>query len=88
MPIKVLALHHHAVAAGQTPTEVSAVREFYAAVLGLDADAGRPDFPGIPGAWLDVGNTRSFTSSAARPALRMTRSTHVLRTWRLPFRTS
>lgn len=55
MPIKVLALHHHAVAAGQTPTEVSAVREFYAAVLGLDADAGRPDFPGIPGAWLDVG---------------------------------
>ena len=30
-------------------------QDFYADVLGLHCDAGRPTIPGIPGAWVNVG---------------------------------
>lgn len=55
MPIKVLALHHQAFHLGATE-DASAVRDFYVEVLGLAPDAQRPDFPGVPGSWLDVGD--------------------------------
>lgn len=54
MPIRIVELHHHAVPAGRTAEELSATREFYADLLGLENDAGRPDF-GIEGNWYWVG---------------------------------
>src|SRR5919109_812396 len=56
MPIKVLELHHHGIRIGKTPEEVEKARRFYAGVLGLPVDAGRPDIPGIPGFWVYVGD--------------------------------
>ncbi len=55
MPIRVLGLHHHAVRVGTAPDVLDAARRFYTDVLGLDADSGRPDIPGLPGFWLYVG---------------------------------
>jgi catechol 2,3-dioxygenase-like lactoylglutathione lyase family enzyme len=54
MAIRVLAMHHHAVAAGATPEELTASRSFYGGLLGLENDAGRPEF-GIDGNWYFVG---------------------------------
>jgi len=56
MPIKVLELHHHGIRIGKTEEEVEQARAFYTDVLGLQADSGRPNIPGIPGFWLDVGD--------------------------------
>jgi catechol 2,3-dioxygenase-like lactoylglutathione lyase family enzyme len=56
MPIKVLELHHHGIRIGKSDADVGKARDFYTDVLGLEADAGRPNIPGIPGFWLDVGN--------------------------------
>ena len=54
MSIRVLEIHHHAVRIDSEPPKVEAVREFYADVLGLDADPGRPTIPGVPGFWINV----------------------------------
>ena len=56
MPIKVLELHHHGIRIGTSAEDVSRARVFYTDVLGLQADAGRPNITGIPGFWLDVGD--------------------------------
>jgi catechol 2,3-dioxygenase-like lactoylglutathione lyase family enzyme len=58
MPIKVLELHHHGIRIGKSDEDVGKARDFYIDVLGLEADAGRPNIPGVPGFWLDVGNER------------------------------
>jgi len=55
MPIRILEIHHHAVRIGSTPSELEAARGFYQGVLGLAADPRRPDFRGLPGAWMNVG---------------------------------
>ena len=57
MAIKVLAIHHHAVRIdhGNHPLEV--FRDFYTRVIGLEQDTGRPNIPGIPGLWMNVGET-------------------------------
>lgn len=54
MSIRVLALHHQAFHVGAAVDEAT-VRDFYVRVLGLSPDVERPDFPGLPGSWLDVG---------------------------------
>lgn len=54
MPIKVVDLHHHAVAAGSTPEKLAATRSFYSDLLGLRDDDGRPEF-GISGNWYYTG---------------------------------
>lgn len=56
MAIKVLELHHHGIRIGTTEDEVEQARHFYTDVLGIPADAGRPDIRGIPGFWLDIGS--------------------------------
>jgi catechol 2,3-dioxygenase-like lactoylglutathione lyase family enzyme len=56
MPIKVLELHHHGIRIGKSDEDVAKARDFYTGVLGLQADRGRPDIPGIPGFWMDVGS--------------------------------
>lgn len=53
MAIKVLGLHHCGVRVA--PAATQAVARFYSEVLGLPADPGRPDVPGVPGYWLDAG---------------------------------
>jgi class 3 adenylate cyclase len=53
LAIKVVGLHHCGVRVAPEATE--AVARFYADVLGLPADPGRPDVPGVPGRWLDAG---------------------------------
>ena len=59
MPIKVLELHHHGIRIGKTDEEVAQARQFYTDVLGLQADSGRPNIPGIPGFWMYVGNEQN-----------------------------
>ena len=54
MGIRVLAIHHQAVAGGSTSAELEASRNFYSNLLGLDDDPGRPDF-GVEGNWYFVG---------------------------------
>ena len=56
MPIKVLELHHHGIRIGTSDDAVEQARQFYGDVLGLEADSGRPNIPGIPGFWVYVGN--------------------------------
>ena len=53
MAIKVVELHHTGVRIDAA--KQSAVEHFYASVLGLGRDEGRPTIPGIPGAWINVG---------------------------------
>jgi hypothetical protein len=55
MAIKVLELHHQGVRVGGSQDEADRAAGFYRDVLGLGADPGRPDIPGIPGYWVDVG---------------------------------
>src|SRR5262245_9792363 len=52
MAVKVLELHHHGVC--MHPSMAERMKGFYENVLGLKADAGRPDIPGIPGYWMDL----------------------------------
>jgi catechol 2,3-dioxygenase-like lactoylglutathione lyase family enzyme len=56
MPIKILEIHHHAVRIGADAQSCDAVHDFYTNVLGLSHDESRPDFPGVPGWWINVGN--------------------------------
>ena len=58
MPIKVLELHHHGIRIGTSVEAVEKARQFYTDVLGLEADAGRPQIRGIPGFWLFVGDAQ------------------------------
>jgi hypothetical protein len=55
MAIKVLELHHQGVRVGGSKEEADQAAGFYRDVLGLGADPGRPNIPGIPGYWIDVG---------------------------------
>jgi catechol 2,3-dioxygenase-like lactoylglutathione lyase family enzyme len=54
MAIKVLELHHHGIRV--RPDKADECKTFYEDVLGLRADPGRPNIPGIPGYWMDCGN--------------------------------
>ena len=58
MPIKVLELHHHGIRIGTSSEDVEKARNFYADVLGLETDTGRPDIRGIPGFWMYVGDAQ------------------------------
>ena len=59
MPIKVLELHHHGIRIGPSDDAVNQAQHFYGKVLGLEADQGRPNIPGIPGFWMYVGNEQN-----------------------------
>lgn len=54
MAIEVLEIHHHAVRIDDPKADE--VRQFYNDVLGLPHDTGRPNIPGIPGYWINVGD--------------------------------
>ena len=61
MPIKVLELHHHGIRIDPSDDAQESAREFYSGVLGLEADSGRPDIPGVPGFWMYVGEDEKRT---------------------------
>ena len=55
MAIKVLEIHHQGVRIGADEKTLADLENFYADVLGLERDKGRPEIPGIPGMWINVG---------------------------------
>lgn len=57
MPIKVIEIHHHGVKICTGDESPEAVFDFYTNVLGLGHDPKRPDFPGVPGRWVNVGES-------------------------------
>jgi catechol 2,3-dioxygenase-like lactoylglutathione lyase family enzyme len=57
MPINVVEIHHHAVRIESDSDALAANLEFYQGLLGLAPDAGRPELRGIPGFWINVGET-------------------------------
>ncbi|MCY4452681.1 MAG: VOC family protein [Immundisolibacterales bacterium] len=61
MPIKVLELHHHGIRIDPSDGAQESAREFYSDVLGLEADSGRPNIPGVPGFWMYVGDDEKRT---------------------------
>jgi len=49
--VRALGVHHVSI----NVDDLAAARAFYVDVLGFSERADRPDFPGLAGAWLDVG---------------------------------
>lgn len=58
MAIKVMGIHHHAVRIDKGAHPLDDFRTFYSNVLGLEADAGRPNVPQVPGLWINVGDAQ------------------------------
>ena len=55
MAVEILEIHHTGVRVDDDGKLLKATQDFYADVLGLHCDSGRPTIPGIPGAWVNVG---------------------------------
>src|ERR671923_832938 len=55
MAIEVLEIHRTGVRIDTGAQLLQATEGFYKDVLGLSRDTGRPTIPGIPGAWVNVG---------------------------------
>ena len=55
MAIEILEIHHTGVRIDTGAEKLDATKGFYKDVLGLGHDTGRPTIPGIPGAWINVG---------------------------------
>ena len=55
MAIEILEIHHTGVRIDTKAEKLGATEDFYTGVLGLSRDSGRPNIPGIPGAWINVG---------------------------------
>jgi catechol 2,3-dioxygenase-like lactoylglutathione lyase family enzyme len=49
--VRAMGVHHVSI----NVDDLEAARAFYVDVLGFTERTDRPDFPGTPGAWLDVG---------------------------------
>ncbi len=60
MAIKVLGIHHHAVRIDNSGQPLEAVRDFYTNILGLGADETRPNVPGVPGWWINIGPSQQI----------------------------
>src|SRR5438270_8229707 len=57
MPIRVVEIHHQGIRIDGDEAALAANLDFYQGLLGLAPDEGRPAFPGIPGFWINVGET-------------------------------
>jgi catechol 2,3-dioxygenase-like lactoylglutathione lyase family enzyme len=55
MPIRVVEIHHHALRIYGSEDDLTATLNFYQGLLGLEPDERRPDIPGVPGFWINVG---------------------------------
>ncbi len=56
MPIRVVEIHHHAVRIKGDEGDLDANLNFYHGLLGLTPDDRRPNIPGVPGLWINVGD--------------------------------
>ena len=61
MPVEVLEPHHHGIRIGPSDDAQKSARELCSGVLGLEADPGRPNVPGIPGFRRYVGDGEQRT---------------------------
>lgn len=57
MSIRVVEIHHHAVRIQGDAADLEANLGFYQGLLGLAPDERRPSIPGVPGFWINVGET-------------------------------
>ena len=57
MSIKVVEIHHPALRINGDEAGLAANLDFYQGLLGLVPDSGRPPLRGIPGFWINVGET-------------------------------
>ena len=57
MPVRVVEIHHQGIRIDGDEAALAANLDFYQGLLGLAPDEGRPAFPGIPGFWINVGET-------------------------------
>ena len=55
MAIEILEIHHTGVRIDTGAQKLADTEAFYKNVMGLDRDNKRPTIPGIPGAWINVG---------------------------------
>jgi catechol 2,3-dioxygenase-like lactoylglutathione lyase family enzyme len=55
--IRVVEIHHHAIRIDGSAADLARNLEFYQGILGLAPDTGRPNLKGIPGFWINVGET-------------------------------
>ena len=55
MAIEVLEIHHTGIRIDNAGSKLADTEKYYKDVLGLSRDEGRPTIPGIPGAWINVG---------------------------------
>ena len=55
MAVEILEIHHTGLRVDDDAKLLKATQDFYADVLGLHCDTGRPTIAGIPGAWVNVG---------------------------------
>jgi len=55
MAIEILEIHHTGIRIDNAGSKLADTEKFYKDVLGLGRDEGRPTIPGIPGAWINVG---------------------------------
>jgi catechol 2,3-dioxygenase-like lactoylglutathione lyase family enzyme len=53
--VKVVGMIHSGLRVDPSDQTIEAVREFYGDILGLEADPSRPQIPGVPGFWFNVG---------------------------------
>ena len=56
--MKILGLLHPGLRIDPEEESIETHRRFYTEVLGLPLDPNRPDIPGIPGFWLNVGQNQ------------------------------
>ncbi len=57
MAIDVVEIHHPAIRIKGDGANMTANVDFYEGILGLSTDPGRPTIPGVPGFWINVGET-------------------------------
>ena len=57
MPINVVEIHHHGIRIDGDEAGLAANLDFYQGLLGLTPDSGRPNFAGIPGFWMNFGDS-------------------------------
>jgi catechol 2,3-dioxygenase-like lactoylglutathione lyase family enzyme len=55
MPIEIIELHHPGFRVDDEARKLDETVDFYTKTLGLEKDTSRPTIPGIPGAWINIG---------------------------------
>ena len=57
MAIKVIGMIHAGIRVAPDEASVARAEEIYGGLLGFQADVRRPEFPGVPGFWFNIGTS-------------------------------